>query len=141
MDKIILSFVIVWVIFVPFAWIAMRRFKPHWIGLGSDFNDQRIDNVKYHKCPKCEAGRMEPRYEQAFFMPMIGIPPGIIYRLGTPKEYVCLNCGKVLNGNFFGERYTRISLASRITRKEAVRSIITFTLLLLLTFLFVVYAF
>lgn len=141
MDIIVLTFIIAWIIIVPIAWLTIRRFKPHWIGLGADFNKQRIDGVKYHECPDCESGRMEPRFKQSIFKPFFGIPPGLISRVGTPEVYVCLNCGKVLDGNFFGDKFTRVSLASRVPSKEVLRSILIFAFLLLLTFLFVVYAF
>ncbi len=135
MEKIILVFIIAWIIAVPLAWLAIRCFRPQWIGLGQDFNDQRIDNVRYHRCPKCSAGRMEAKFEASFFRPVIGIPPGLIYGLGPPKEYVCLNCGTVLNGNYFGEKITRISLVSRVSKKDAVQSIKHFIFLLLVVFL------
>ena len=129
MSNSILILIISWIIIFCSAWLIVRKFRPHWIGLGQDFNAQKIDGVKYKNCPKCQTGVLEPQFKRSFFRPIIGIPPGILYRIGLPKEYRCLNCGDRLPGNYFGEKITRISLASRIPRKDAFQIIIIMVLL------------
>jgi hypothetical protein len=141
LNIIILIFILAWIIAVPTVWLIIRRYRPQWIGLGEDFNEQKIDNVKYHKCPECSTGRMEPKFNPSFFRPVIGIPPGLVYGLGPPKEYVCLNCGMILDGNYFGEKVTKISLVSRVSKKDAVQSIIIFILLMFGVFLMAIYLF
>lgn len=130
MEIILFVIIIAWIITIPIIWLIVRRFRPEWVGLGEDFNDQKIDNVKYHSCPKCNKGRMEPKFRSSFFRPAIGIPPGFIFGLGPPKEYVCLQCDLVLPGTYFGEKITRISLASRVPQKDAIQAIVIMILLM-----------
>ncbi len=139
MSNAILILVVSWIIIFCTGWLVIRKFRPHCIGLGQDFNDQKIDGVKYKSCPKCETGRLEPQFKQSFFNPMVGIPPGILYRIGAPKEYICLNCGDSLPGNYFGEKTTRISLASRISRKDAFQTILIMVVLFIAVGIYAVF--
>ena len=129
MSNVILILFVSWIIIFCTAWLLVRKFRPQWIGLGDDFNEQKIDGVKYKSCPKCETGKLEPKFNLSLFSPMIGIPPGILYRIGSPNEYICLNCGECLPGNYFGERITRISLASKILKKDAYQTILIMVVL------------
>lgn len=126
-------FIIVWIIVVVIMWLVVRRFKPQWIGLGKDFNDQKIDNVRYqyHKCPKCDTGRMEPTFDMQLF----SLTRGDISKPRYPKEYVCSNCGSILYGNYFGEKITQ-SLVSRIPTEKAIGSIILFLFIMFCIFIY-----
>ena len=123
------------------SWLLIRKLRPHWIGLGRDFNDQKIDGVKYHKCPRCESGRLEPKYKQSLFRPAMGIPFGVIYRPGPPEEYICLNCEQRFPGNYFKEKFTRISLASRVSKREALQSIVIMVLLFIAVAVYAIFIF
>ena len=137
MGKIITFLFLAWILFVCISWLLIRKFRPHWIGLGQDFNQQKIDSVKYHNCPRCESGTLEPQFKQSLFRPVVGVPPGIINGLGPPKKYICLNCGQSFPGNYFDEKITQISLASRVSRKDALQSI---GIMILLFFAVAIYA-
>jgi hypothetical protein len=129
-------FIIAWMIVVVIMWLVVRRFKPQWIGLGKDFNDQKIDDVRYHyhKCPNCNTGRMEPTFDMRLF----SLTRRYIGEPCYPKEYVCSNCGSILNGHYFGEKITQ-SLVSRIPTEKAIGSIILFLFIMFCVFIYEVF--
>ena len=132
--EIIDIIVIIWIVVVLLAWLFIRRFKPQWVKLGKDFINQSKDNVKYRQCPKCKVGKMEPQFPTRWF----SLKRHYIDELHT-YEYVCLNCGAILNHTYFGEKPTQMSLVSRIPTKDAVRSIIIFLFIMFCVFIYEVF--
>jgi hypothetical protein len=53
-----------YIVVVSTIWLAIRKWRPGLIGLGKDFNDQRIDSVKLRPCPKCNKGRTENIHQE-----------------------------------------------------------------------------
>ena len=123
-------FPLAWVALGTAAWLIIRRKRPEWIGLGSDFNKQKIDGVKYEPCPECKDGRLEPIFHSLKKRNTISIPPGLIYVVGTPDEYRCTRCGYTAPGNSFPRRFTRISLAQRLPKGEATKILLEFGILI-----------
>jgi hypothetical protein len=122
-------FPLLWVAFCTAAWLIIRRKRPEWIGLGTDFNKQKIDGVRYESCPKCTDGRLQPIFHSLEKRNTITIPPGLIYVVGTPDEYKCTHCGYAAPRNLFKRRFTRISLAHRLPEGEATKILLKFGIL------------
>ena len=123
-------FAIFWVIFCASIWLIIRKKRPEWIGLGSDFNKQKIDGVKYDPCQKCGVGRLAPIFHSFEKRHTITIPPGLVYVIGSPDEYKCTNCGYIAKGNQFPRRFTRISLAHRLPAGAATKILLKFSILI-----------
>jgi len=124
-----LDIILLWVVFCTAVWLIIRKKRPEWIGLGNDFNKQKINGVKYEPCSKCGVGRLEPIFHSFEKRHTIIIPSGLIYVVGSPDEYKCTNCDYIAQGDLFPRRFTRISLAHRLPDGVTSKIIIKFGIL------------
>lgn len=129
-----------YIVAVCAIWLAIRKWKPGLIGLGKDFNDQRIDSVKLMPCPKCNKGRLEPKiYTKKKTSP--ALPHAAYNIIGSPDEYICTGCGYKVEGTFFNDKYTPISFVSKIPTSQAISIIAIFLFMFAVVFLIVTYLF
>ena len=77
-------FILIWIVFVIAVWVYVRKHRPEWIGLGDDFNKQKIDGVRYGICPKCSKGTLDPKFKWWQYCIGVTLPPGIMYIVGNP---------------------------------------------------------
>lgn len=130
-------FALCWIAIVVVIWLLIRRYRPEILGIGKNFNDQRIDGVRHRTCPGCNEGLLEPQFYKR--KRMIGIPPGFIYVVGHPDEYICSKCKHKIRGSEFGGKFTRISLASPLSKISAAKTILLFIGALIVIFVFSLY--
>lgn len=106
-----------WIVVVVIAWLFIRRYKPEWIGLGEDFNKQKIDGVRYSVCPECSQGTLEPKFKWWQHCVGISLPPGIIYIAGNPYSFICSKCGFITEKIDKKRLFTRISLTHKLSKE------------------------
>lgn len=121
-----------WIIIVVTVWIIVRKKRSDLLGLGEDFNSQRIDGVRYDPCPKCNGGLLEPIISSLEKRSIIGIPPGLLFMKGSPDKYRCTNCSYTISGDLIGKNFTRISLAQKLPKGTGTRVFVQFGLFIAL---------
>ena len=140
LDKILTYVAIGYIVIVSAIWLAIRRWKPGLIGLGKDFNDQRIDSVQLRPCPKCNKGRLEPKiYTKKKTSP--ALPHAAYNIIGPPDEYICTSCGHKMAGTSFSDKYTPISFVSKIPTSRAISIIALFLFMFAVVYLITEYLF
>lgn len=110
-------FALVWVIFCAAVWLIIRKKRPEWIGLGTDFNRQKIDGVRYNVCPKCSQGTLEPKFKWWQHCIGITLPPGVIYIAGNPYSLICSKCEFKTEKIDKKRIFTRISLRHKLSKE------------------------
>jgi hypothetical protein len=113
----LIIFILFWIIIVATAYLYIRKHRPEWVGLGKEFNKQKIDGVRYAPCPKCSCGSMEPKFRWWQYCLGLTLPPGIMYVAGRPYIFVCSNCNHISQGIDKKGLFTRISLTHKLSRE------------------------
>jgi hypothetical protein len=106
-----------WIIIVGTAYLYIRKRKPEWVGLGEDFNKQKVDGVRYNLCPKCNRGNLEPKFKWWQFCLGFSLPPGIMYVAGSPHSLICSKCNHVSVNTDGKKLFTRISLTHKLSKE------------------------
>ena len=109
--------IIAWIIIVVTAYLLIRKHKPEWIGLGKDFNKQKVDGVRYKVCPECAQGTLDPKFKWWQYCMVISLPPGIMIIAGNPYSLVCSKCGFITYKIIKKRLFTRISLAHKLSKE------------------------
>ena len=106
-----------WIVIFVSIYLYIRKHKPEWIGLGEDFNKQKIDGVKYDICPKCSQGTLEPKFRWWQYCIGITIPPGILFIAGNPYPLICSKCDFLTEEIDKKRIFTRISLTHKLSKE------------------------
>ena len=106
-----------WIIFVVVGYLYIRCHRPEWIGLGDDFNKQKIDGVRYAICPSCSQGNMEPKFKWWQYFISVTLPPGIMFVAGSPYLLTCSKCNYISNGTDKKRLFSRISLTHKLSKE------------------------
>jgi hypothetical protein len=109
--------IILWIVIVVTAYLLIRSHRPEWVGLGKDFNKQKIDGVRYLVCPMCTGGTLEPKFKWWQYCIGVTLPPGIMYIAGNPYILICSNCNFKTAEIEKRKLFTRISLTHKLSKE------------------------
>lgn len=109
--------VLIWVFIVTVAWVAIRKYKPEWLGLGHNPNNQKIDGVRYNHCPQCKDGVLTPQFKWWQYCIGVTLPPGIIFIAGNPAQLLCTKCNFHTKNIGKKRLFSRISLSHKLSKE------------------------
>jgi hypothetical protein len=127
--------IIIWIIIVLIVWRYVRRKKPGLIGLDKNLNKQKLDGVKFSKCPECGNGYLEPKFKWWQYTLFISTPIGFLL-IGKPYEYYCNSCTYVKDGSDKKGFLTRLSLSHKLTKPFFIGIGVNFAICIILVLIF-----
>ncbi|WP_028582198.1 LIM domain-containing protein [Desulfogranum japonicum] len=128
LEKYGIRIAIAWVVIVALSWLIVRKIRPGLLGLGVDFNDQRIDGVKLRKCTKCNKGRLKPVFSKGQKF-TLALPVTFYKSREHPEKFICTNCNFIIDRSSFDDKDLPFSLASKISISTPAKLIIIFLLI------------
>ena len=130
--------IIIWIIIVLIIWRYVKRKKPGLIGLDKNLNKQKLDGVKFSKCPECNGGYLEPKFKWWQYTFLISTPIGFLL-IGKPYQYNCTSCAYIKTGSDKKSFLTRLFLSHKLSKPFFIGIGVNFAFGIILALIFMNY--